>query len=266
MNALLWLTLALAPCGDGAAVAPPLACAHAHNDYEHARPLWDALDQGFCSVEADIFLVDGQLLVGHTKRQLRPERTLQSLYLRPLRDRAMANGGRIHKDGPEFSLLVDIKTEAAPTFAALAKALTEYADILTISHKDQLEIRAVRVVISGNRAMEAIAAWEPRLAGIDGRAEHLGTDMDATVMPWISENWSKHFAWRGQGPLTEADRIKLADFVERAHRRGRRVRFWGAPDSALSWQVQWDARVDLINTDRLADFAAWRRHGAQRAP
>src|SRR5262249_1980163 len=32
----------------------PLIHAHAHNDYEHTRPLFDALDQGFCSVEADI--------------------------------------------------------------------------------------------------------------------------------------------------------------------------------------------------------------------
>jgi len=32
----------------------PLIPAHAHNDYLHARPLLDALDHGFCSVEADI--------------------------------------------------------------------------------------------------------------------------------------------------------------------------------------------------------------------
>ncbi|HEY3789313.1 MAG TPA: hypothetical protein VGL71_10685, partial [Urbifossiella sp.] len=34
----------------------PLRHAHAHNDYEHKRPLLDALEQGFCSVEADIWL------------------------------------------------------------------------------------------------------------------------------------------------------------------------------------------------------------------
>ena len=31
---------------------------HAHNDYLHSRPLLDALDQGFDSVEADVFLVN----------------------------------------------------------------------------------------------------------------------------------------------------------------------------------------------------------------
>ena len=34
--------------------------AHAHNDYEHPRPLFDALDHGFKSVEADIWLVELQ--------------------------------------------------------------------------------------------------------------------------------------------------------------------------------------------------------------
>ena len=44
--------------------ATPLANAHAHNDYEHERPLLDALDQGFTSIEADVFLVEGQVAGG----------------------------------------------------------------------------------------------------------------------------------------------------------------------------------------------------------
>jgi hypothetical protein len=61
--------------------------AHAHNDYKHARPLLDALAHGFASVEADVFLVDGELLVGHDPSELRSGRTLTSLYLEPLRNR-----------------------------------------------------------------------------------------------------------------------------------------------------------------------------------
>jgi hypothetical protein len=39
----------------------PLSRAHAHNDYEHDRPLYDAFAHGFNSVEADVFLVDDDL-------------------------------------------------------------------------------------------------------------------------------------------------------------------------------------------------------------
>src|ERR1041385_3971816 len=78
-----------------AAPPAPLLHAHAHNDYEHKRPLLDALDHGFCSVEADIFLVDGKLLVAHELGKTKPERTLQALYLDPLRELVKANGGRV---------------------------------------------------------------------------------------------------------------------------------------------------------------------------
>src|SRR3974390_1561429 len=58
----------------------PLIHVHAHNDYEHTRPLLDALDHGFCSVEADIYLVDGQLPVAHDPSKVKPERPLQGPY------------------------------------------------------------------------------------------------------------------------------------------------------------------------------------------
>src|SRR5437870_3442113 len=80
--------------------AVPQIRAHAHNDYEHPRPLLDALDHGFCGVEADIWLVEGKLLVAHDRDKTRPEGTLETLYLEPLRQRVQQNGGRVYRDGP----------------------------------------------------------------------------------------------------------------------------------------------------------------------
>src|SRR5204863_953326 len=110
----------------------PLPQAHAHNDYEHARPLFEALDHGFCSVEADIWLTPDGLLIAHDKKDLKPSRTLQALYLDPLRKRIKADGGRVFRDGPAFYLLIDVKPEAETTYAALDKLLAQYADILTV--------------------------------------------------------------------------------------------------------------------------------------
>ena len=71
LSALLGALLLAQPCSS----APrPLINAHAHNDYEHPRPLLDALDHGFCSVEADIYLVEGQLLVAHNRSDVSKER------------------------------------------------------------------------------------------------------------------------------------------------------------------------------------------------
>src|SRR5689334_899956 len=79
----------------------PLTNVHAHNDYEHPHPLFDALDHGFCSVEADIYLVERQLLVAHNRSEVKPGRTLQTLYLDPLRERVRRNGRHVYPNGPE---------------------------------------------------------------------------------------------------------------------------------------------------------------------
>jgi hypothetical protein len=63
------------PVSMPAQVQSPLDHAHAHNDYEHARPLLDALDRGYGSVEADIYLVDGALIVAHARDIVREGRT-----------------------------------------------------------------------------------------------------------------------------------------------------------------------------------------------
>ena len=135
----------------------PLIRAHSHNDYEHQRPLLDALDCGFCSVEADIYLVEGKLLVAHDRREVKPERTLQALYLEPLRQRAHAHGGRVYAKGPEVSLLIDLKDSWQATYPVLRSVLEEYADILTTFRDGGRTTRAVRVVISGNRSTNMFA-------------------------------------------------------------------------------------------------------------
>lgn len=240
----------------------PLRQAHAHNDYEHKRPLLDALEQGFCSVEADVFLVDGQLLVGHTSLDLRPERTLEALYLEPLRQRARAHGGRIYPGGPTVFLLIDVKSEAKATWAALAKVLERYDDLVSVTRDGKHEPKAVTVVISGNRDQPGIAAMPVRRAGIDGRPENLNSEAPPDLIPWISARWDPLFRWDGKGPMPEAERLRLRDHVQKAHARGRLVRFWATPENPTVWEELLAAGVDLINTDQLAEL---RQFLAQRA-
>ncbi len=232
--------------------ARPLIRAHAHNDYHHPRPLLDALDHGFCSVEADIFLVDGQLLVGHTTLELTPQRTLQALYLDPLRRRVQDNGGRVYRDGPRFTLMIDVKTDAGRTYAALGDVLSGYAEMLTAVRNGVVEEGAVTVIISGNRAEQAVADAPLRYVGIDGRLVDLDTTRPSHLVPLISDNWRSHFRWRGQGPMPDEEQQKLRTIVQKAHAKGRRVRFWATPDDPAVWRELVDARVDLLNADDLA--------------
>jgi len=231
--------------------AKPLLCLHAHNDYEHKRPLFDALDRGFCSVEADIFLVEGQLLVGHTRSQLKPERTLEKLYLDPLREQVRKNGGRVYAGGPEVTLLIDIKTEGKTTYAVLRETLKNYAQILSTFRGDAKQTNAILALITGNRSKDMFAGETIRYAALDGELEDLASSAPASLIPWISSNWTRNFQWRGSGAIQEPEKRRLQEIVEKAHRQGRRVRFWGAPDFPDFWRELLADGVDLINTDHL---------------
>ena len=233
----------------------PLPQAHAHNDYEHARPLVDALGHGFCGIEADIWLVNGQLLVAHNLQDAKPERTLQALYLDPLRARVTQNGGKVFRNGPTILLLIDVKSDATNTYVALHEVLTRYDGMLTRYSPTQTATGAVTIVISGNRARDLMAAESNRLAAYDGRLADLESGDSRHFIPLVSDNWTQHFKWRArtdEGPLSRAESAKLKQLVERAHEQGRRLRLWATPDNAAMWTALCDAGVDYVNTDDLA--------------
>jgi len=230
----------------------PLLRVHAHNDYEHTRPLFDALVQGFCSVEADIHLVDGQLLVAHSRSQFKPERTLQALYLDPLREHVRRNGGHVYPGGPEFTLLIDIKGDWRLTYPVLREALKSYADMLTTFRDGAKQTNAIIAILTGERSRQMFVGESVRYAALDGALTDLDTDVPVDLIPWISSNWAVNFKWRGVGTIPDADKLKLKDIVSKAHQQGRRVRFWGAPDQPVFWAEMLAEGVDLINTDDLA--------------
>ncbi|MFI5693997.1 glycerophosphodiester phosphodiesterase family protein [Kribbella sp. NPDC051586] len=233
-----------------------LPSAHAHNDYDHRRPLQDALDRGFNSVEADVWLVDGELRVAHDLADAKPGRNLESLYLRPLADRVRENHGQVYKRGRDFQLLIDIKSDGPSTYAAVDKALAKYRGISTIFVNGRVLEGAVTSVISGNRPLDDMKAQKLRYAGYDGRLSDLESGMPASLMPLVSDNWSNVFTWRGIGPMPEAERTKLHDLVVNAHHAGYKVRFWETPDTPGAarealWRELVAANVDYINTDDL---------------
>jgi len=255
-----WLVLLLAWVFPGAGwSSPPLVRAHAHNDYEQARPLLDALEHGFGSVEADIWLVDGALLVAHDLDEVKPGRTLEALYLDPLGERVRAHGGQVYDGGSGFTLLIDIKSEAESTYRVLRQTLAARAGILTRFTATETTPGAVTVILSGDRPTATVAGEEVRWCAVDGRLDDLEREPGPSVhlMPLVSQNWFPTFQRFDDGVLPEAERARLRALVARAHGQGRRLRFWGAPDQPPVWKELFDAGVDLINTDNLPGLRAF---------
>lgn len=264
------LPAAATPPGAGIELGAPAAQAHAHNDYEHDRPLLDALEHGFTSVEADVWLVDGELLVAHDREDVEPGVTLESLYLDPLEDLVRGRGRGVYPDWEgSVQLLIDIKSDADATYAAVEAELAEHRSILTRYSHGKVFAGPVTAVISGNRPLEAMAALHQRFGFYDGRSTDLTSGMPAGLMPLVSENWTRLFTWQGVGPMPPAERERLHAYVEMAHSQGYRVRFWATPDAAgpareAVWGELLAAGVDHLNTDDLAGLEAFLADAAEQ--
>lgn len=242
--------------------SPPFAPTHAHNDYEHERPLWDAISHGFLQVEADVWLIEGTFYVKHDRPQrLAQTPTLEALYLRPLAERVHQMHGRVYPgDSATFSLMIDLKHNGEAAYQALKKLLQPYEWLLKGPHPP------LRIFLSGARPVAVMLADTASWLGIDGRPEHLGQGIPAHKMPVISQRFNKVVNWSGKGPMPVSALEKLQTLTRQAHAEGKQVRLWATPEQESLWTTLLNAGVDYINTDELARLQAYLQKRSQGSP
>jgi hypothetical protein len=152
----------------------PVPC-HSHNDYWRRTPLYAALGSGCISIEADVWLFDDDLFVGHDIGSLTRDATLDSMYLEPLkRVLRVMNGnsqvGNVSTGGKQgvFSvdpdqtlvLLIDFKNHPYETYSKLDKQLQSLREAQWLTHWNgthRVE-RPITIVASGHALFELIAA------------------------------------------------------------------------------------------------------------
>jgi len=233
--------------------------AHSHNDYEHERPLFDALDCNFKSIEADIYTVGDSLYVAHDFDKIKPGRTLRQLYLEPLKNQILKNNGSVYGNGEEVILFIDIKDDALKTYQNLHRILTEYKSHLTSFEKGKKNQGSIMVVVSGNRPIDFMQSQTIRYAGFDGRLENLESGISSNLMPVVSDNWAKYFSWNGTGKMPGEEKLKLQNYAEKARNQGYILRFWNTPSRTpeqrtAAWTELKNAGVGLIGADELKEL------------
>ena len=143
---------------------------HSHNDYWRKVPLFSALRAGCVGVEADVWLVDDNLLVGHNKASLQKDRTFRSLYIDPLVDilekqNPATEYSKTEKHGvfdtkPEqpVILLVDLKTAGPETWAVVMKQVEPLRQRgwLTYVKDDVIHHGPVTIVGTGNTPFDVL--------------------------------------------------------------------------------------------------------------
>ncbi|MGD8778469.1 MAG: hypothetical protein PVH88_05855 [Ignavibacteria bacterium] len=231
----------------------PLRNTHSHNDYHQTNPLFDALNNGICSIEADIFLVDNELFVAHESDEISKNNTLKKLYLEPLNEIIKSNNEKYMGLFP-IQLLIDIKSEALPTYLVLHYQLKEYKSIVTTYTKDgNINEKEINVVISGDRPKKFIKDQKERYCAIDGRIEDI--EKESFLYPLISDHCMDVLEYLKVKPTDyKSIKNKLKSFADKIHGENKKVRLWAVPDNAEHWSLLYNTGIDFIGTDKPAEL------------
>ena len=187
-------------------------------------PLYSAIEAGCISVEADVWLVDGELYVGHSRASLTNERTFASLYINPLLDvishqnptTSFHPDGNTSLDGvfdttPEQSLvlLIDFKTDGPELWSHVLSALEPLRarNYLSRHDGDQMIQGPLTVVGTGNTPFELVASKVSN--------PYLDVFFDAPLdQMWGSKEVRPalaNFSSQSMSPLTDQDRYNATN-------------------------------------------------------
>jgi glycerophosphoryl diester phosphodiesterase len=229
------------------------AQAHSHNDYTRPRAFYEAYEQQFGSIEADLHLVRDTLYVAHDTKDVDPTKTFSKLYLNPIIEQIGKNEGHIYaqKDVP-LQLLIDLKTSAEETLAALVKELDPHQKLLAPKGP-------VKIVISGNVPDPDRFGEYPPYIFFDGRPETSYTPAQLARIGLVSQAFQRYSRWNGEGPLPEKDKKNITKMVTQIHDLGKKVRLWATPDNINSWKTLMSLGVDYLNTDKVVQMGDYLR-------
>lgn len=151
----------------------PVPC-HSHNDYWRRVPLYDALRWGCTGVEADVWLFDEDLFVGHSTYALTANKTFRSMYVDPLVEmleyRNKNDGFSASSDAKQgvfqtepsqtLVLLVDFKNDGRAIFPYVSSQLAVLREKGYLTYFDGTNTieGPITVVATGNAPFDMIIA------------------------------------------------------------------------------------------------------------
>ncbi|KAL6239445.1 hypothetical protein BDW75DRAFT_119337 [Aspergillus navahoensis] len=258
---------------------------HSHNDYWRDVPLYTALSLGCISVEADVWLYNGTLHVGHDESSLTDERTFESLYINPILDvlerqnpkskfltAPTRNGVFDTSTDQTLYLWVDSKTSGPETFEAVIAALEPLRQkgyLTSVKNNETLIQGPVTVIGTGNTPYDMVGPVADRDYFYDGPLAALNETGNAGITPLISPIASTSFT-SAIGELTlGVDSVlsneqlnTLRSQISVAKEKGIKARYWGAPSWPIRtrnilWTTLMNEGVGLLNADDLAAAAEY---------
>lgn len=218
---------------------------HSHNDYLHEKPFWDAFNNKAGIIEADVFYINGKLMVAHSKGQINMKHTLSRMYIKPILSLFKKENKKVYP----FYLMIDIKESPDEVIGSLIKIAKKYPGVFN----REVNKNAVQVFISGERPPDTSFHSFPSFIMFDGLPMIKYRQQDLNKIVIISDDFHKYSSWNGKGILPATDSIRLVQMISNAHAEGKPVRFWGAPDTKECWATLIRLHADVINTDKVKE-------------
>jgi len=221
---------------------------HAHNDYEHEKPLFDALKYGFRSIEVDVHAWNNKLIVTHDSTEFTGLPNIMELYINPLD--SLLKHDLIDEAFLPLILMVDLKTNKEASLQLLDQLTKSRKDLFLNSQTDK---GSIQILISGDPQIDQLEKLENPYLFLDGRFNQKYPKEFQNQVSRISGKYLSLF-----GHVHGDERTKLIKaYLSQAHANNQKVRFWGTRDHPNTWNDLSKLNVDWIGTDDLKGFYDW---------
>jgi hypothetical protein len=209
---------------------------------------------GYQGVEVDYVWVGGELLVAHGREDALRGRTLERLYLAPLRKRVRRCGWIQSAERP-FLLTIEYKERRLEGYRALHELLARYDDVVgTAANPGPVQL----VLVGWHPPLRELTVESLRLA-VQARVTRSGISVpegDTARVGLVSLDYGKNVRWRGRGPLSREDQRTLEHIgLARRLLPGRLIRAYNVPAVPKIFDLLLRSGVDLIGMKVLRETA-----------
>ncbi|KAE8139441.1 histone acetylation protein-domain-containing protein [Aspergillus pseudotamarii] len=213
---------------------------HSHNDYWRDIPFYTGLSKGCVSTEADVWLYNGTLYVGHDESSLTEERTFESLYVNPMLDvlkrqnpqtrfvtSPTKNGVFDTTTSQTLYFFVDVKTSGPETFEAVISALEPLRkEGYLTSLKDNKTVTSgpITVIGTGNTPLDMVGPVANRDYFFDAHLDALEENPEITslISPIASTSFQETVGSVTYNSMSKVD-VDLGDLLAKVLPTGVKV-------------------------------------------
>ncbi|KOC09399.1 hypothetical protein AFLA70_12g006411 [Aspergillus flavus AF70] len=257
---------------------------HGGNEYDYPTDFTRGLSKGCVSTEADVWLYNGTLYVGHDESSLTEERTFESLYVNPMLDvlkrqnpqtrfvtLPTKNGVFDTTSSQTLYFFVDVKTSGPETFEAVISALEPLRkEGYLTSLKDNKTVTSgpITVIGTGNTPLDMVGPVANRDYFFDAHLDELEENPEITslISPVASTSFQEavgSVTYSEDGAVLSDEQLAtLRSQISTAKERGIGARYWETPYYPIRirnavWRTLLQEGVALLNADDLDAVAAY---------